>query len=359
MADHTITRRDLLRSGVFGLAGLAGLAFFNRGGRVTALDETPTPTGHNGQANPGTTPSAGTPSYQPAPTGHSGHGLAGTVGEVDLTRFDPLAFLTAFDYGTASTLASGQTLREWTIFASDIEIEVAPGVFVPAGAYHGQVPGPTFRCTEGDRLRFHFVNASSHPHTIHFHGIHPPGMDGVAPVLQPGDRFTYEFDARPFGLHLYHCHTSPLARHIHKGLYGTFIIDPPGGRAPAQELVMVMNAFDTNFDKANEVYAVNTVAFHYANHPIPVRMGQLIRVYLVNMTEFDPLNSFHLHAGMFRLYRTGTRLDQYEYTDNVIMGQGERHVLEFTLDYPGQYMFHAHKTEFAELGWMGFFAAGA
>ena len=53
-------------------------------------------------------------------------------------------------------------------------------------------------------------------------------MDGAFPSQQvnPGDSFTYEFDAEPFGLHLYHCHTVPLKRHIHKGLYGVFIIDP-------------------------------------------------------------------------------------------------------------------------------------
>jgi FtsP/CotA-like multicopper oxidase with cupredoxin domain len=55
------------------------------------------------------------------------------------------------------------------------------------------------------------------------------------------------------------------------------------------------------------------------------------------------------------LYRTGTRLDHYEFTDTVIMGQGERHVLELSLEYPGKYMFHAHQSELAELGWMGFF----
>ncbi len=26
--------------------------------------------------------------------------------------------------------------------------------------------------------------------------------------------------------------------------------------------------------------------------------------------------------------------------------------------YAGDFMFHAHKTEFAELGWMGFFRVG-
>ena len=82
-----------------------------------------------------------------------------------------------------------------------------------------------------------FTNAGSHPHTIHFHGIHSAAMDGVEGVgrgaIGVGETFTYEFDAAPFGLHLYHCHTTPLKRHIHKGLYGAFIIDPdPALRGP-------------------------------------------------------------------------------------------------------------------------------
>lgn len=283
--------------------------------------------------------------------------LSGTVGETDLSLFDPSAFMTQFDMGSVSQTGDGRTLREYDITALDQDIEIAPGVWFPAWTYNGQVPGPTYRCTEGDTLRFHFRNGSTHPHTIHFHGIHAPGMDGVFPIINPGESFTYEFEARPFGLHLYHCHVMPLKKHVHRGLYGTFIVDPPGGRSPARELVMVMNAFDTNFDNENEVYAVNTVAFHYSRHPIQVRVGELIRVYLTNLTEFDLINSFHLHAAMFHLYRTGTNLDHFELTDNVIMGQGERHILEFTFEYPGQYMFHAHQSEFAELGWMGMFEA--
>ena len=298
------------------------------------------------------------PQGAPSPLQMGAHGdMSGPVGDVDLSQFDPSAFLTHFDWGKEGTLENGQTLREWEVVAVDKEIEVAPGIFFPAWTYNNQVPGPTFRCTQGDRLRFHFTNAGAHPHTIHFHGFHPPAMDGITPLVQPGQSFTYEFDARPFGVHPYHCHTMPLKRHIHKGLYGSLIIDPPGGRSPAREMVMVMNAFDTNFDGENEVYAVNTVGFHYMKHPIAVKVGELIRVYLLNLTEFDLVNSFHLHAGMFHLYRTGTSLEHFELTDTVTMGQGERAVLEFELETPGQYMFHAHQSEFAELGWVGMFEA--
>lgn len=303
---------------------------------------------------PGHAPVAVAQTQEPRP--HTNHGGNMVQGTVDHARngFDPSALLTDFDYGVASTLPSGQTLREYRIVASDKTIEIAPGIMFPAWVYNGRVPGPTLRCTEGDRLRITFINGSSHPHSMHFHGIHPSGMDGVD-AIAPGGEFVYEFDAEPFGLHLYHCHVAPIKRHIHKGLYGTFIIDPPKPRPPATELVMVMNAFDTNFDGENEVYAVNTVAFHYAQQPIPIKLHELIRIYLVNITEFDPVNSFHLHANLFHVYRTGTQLTPHEFTDMITMGQAERHILEFSFKHPGQYMFHAHQSEFTELGWMGMF----
>lgn len=336
-----ISRRKFLKLGTLGTLGVAGAAALAQ--QAIAQEATPTPTLSADDLQ--------------APT----HGGNLTVGDVDTSAFDPMRYLTEFNYGKVSS-ENGRTLREWNIYAVDHEVEIAPGIFFPGWAYGlegqpPQIPGPTFRCTEGDRLRFNFTNGSAYPHTIHFHGIHPPSMDGITPILKTGESFTYEFEAKPFGLHLYHCHTPSLKRHIHKGLYGTFIIDPPAGREPARELVMMMNGFDTNFDSANDMYAVNTVAFHYARHPIPVKVGELIRIYLVNITEFDPVNSLHLHAGMYKLFRTGTRLDYYEYTDVVTMGQGERHVLEFNLEYPGRHMFHAHQSELAELGWMGLFDA--
>src|SRR5687767_5982882 len=117
-------------------------------------------------------------------------------------------------------------VSEYTMVASDKDVEIAPGIHFPAWTYNGTVPGPVIRATEDDLLRVHFVNAGSHPHTIHFHGIHPSNMDGVFEVVNSGEEFIYEFPARPPGMHLYHCHTTPLKKHIHKGLYGAFIIDP-------------------------------------------------------------------------------------------------------------------------------------
>jgi FtsP/CotA-like multicopper oxidase with cupredoxin domain len=245
-------------------------------------------------------------------------------------------------------------VRDYTLRAVDRTIEVAPGVEFNAWTYNGTVPGPVIRATEDDLLRVRFQNHGSHPHTIHFHGIHPGGMDGVFEVVASGDEFTYRFPARPYGMHLYHCHATPLKKHIHKGLYGAFIIDPPTPRPPARELVMVMNGYDTDGDGENNFYTVNGIAFYYAKYPIRVKKGELVRIYLANLTEFDLINSLHLHGDFFRYYPTGST-DHFEYTDTVMLCQGERGILEIEFANTGRFMFHAHQSEFAELGWMGFF----
>jgi FtsP/CotA-like multicopper oxidase with cupredoxin domain len=311
---------------------------------------------------------------------HDAHGNNHLVGTVDHARngFDPTALLTDFDYGELKTDPDGRIVREWVVTAIDKELEIAPGVFFPAWTFNGRVPGPALRCVEGEHLRIIFQNGSTHPHSMHFHGIHSARMDGVpgAGMVNPGEDFIYEFDAKPFGCHLYHCHALPLKRHIHKGMYGAFIVDPDPDRHPEeraaalsrrhgtpenagwQELLMIMNGFDTNFDDENEFYAVNSIPFAYFNRPIRIERTKPVRVYLINVTEFDPINSFHTHANFFDYYDHGTTLTPtLKNIDTVMQCQAQRGIIELTFAgfEPGLYMFHAHQSEFAELGWMSHF----
>ncbi len=284
--------------------------------------------------------------------------MPGVVGELDPRRigFDPMRILTDFDYGRVSALPGGRSLREYWVTARIRNVELAPGMLYEAWTYNGRVPGPTFRAVQGDLIRIHFRNATPHPHSMHFHTVHAAGMDGVYEVVAPGGEFLYELDAEPFGLHLYHCHVMPLASHISRGLYGALVIDPRGGRPKAdREMVMVMAGNDVDFDNENDFYNVNFIPFYYDRHPIRIRSGELVRLYLLNLTEFDPSNSFHLHANFFHYFPTGTSLTPSEYTDTVAQMQAQRGIVEFRYLRPGRYLFHGHKTEFAELGWTGVF----
>lgn len=308
---------------------------------------------------------------------------------------NPMQFLKSY-YMPDKDPVTGERMYELT--AAPQSIEVARGVSFPAWTFYGPAPygptapGPTLRCSEGDSVVIRLHNGDSHPHTVHLHGIHRGDADGVFEILGPGDNYDYRFTAEPFGLFLYHCHVMPVKKHISKGLYGAFIIEPitdpitglPMARPTADhELTMVMNGFDVDFDDENEFYTVNGIANYFYDHPIRVGVGQLVRIYLVNMTEFDPVNSFHLHGNMFRLYRTGTRFDPKavldpntsrpledrirewlylddfaEVTDTVFLGQGERAIIEFIArpkHQGGKFLFHAHQSEFIELGWTGIF----
>jgi len=351
------------------------------------------------------------------------HGNFGAVGEYRDVRFDPHEFLTTFNTGRGEQAnvgqdvyeEGGQTVREFEFTAVDVPITIAPGVEFSAWAYNGQVPGPTIRAVEGDLIRVKFTNGSRHAHTIHPHLKNlNPRMDGIPQsgpgVLDTDESFTYEWIARPAGVHLYHCHSLPLKEHIHRGLYGAIVVDPDPERVRenprdyvnyqgpvtddyradlverarrrnheyeesdgVNEMVVVMNSFDTDFDGGNEVYAANTRAFAYGvggtngrgewaagetKRPIRIDRNELQRVYLINVTEFDLINSFHTHSQFFDYYDHGTTLlPTHRTIDTIMQCQAQRGILE--IDYsdhqPGLYMFHAHQSEFAELGWMSFF----
>ena len=122
---------------------------------------------------------------------------------------------------------------------------------------------------------------------------------------------------------------------------------------PFRNRAVFCAGFDTDFDTENNLYAANTVPFYYQHHPIQIDTEELVRIYVVNMVEFDAINNFHLHGNLYHYYPTGTDTVPSFYTDMITLSQTERGIMEFT---PGNYVFHAHKTEFSEKGWVGMFA---
>ena len=269
------------------------------------------------------------------------------------------------------------------------------------------------------RIRVINSNENEHPHSLHTHSIHFAKNDGVSMggypggAISPGRSFTYEFIAQPYGVYPYHCHVDPIADHINRGLYGMMIIDPREPRPQMTEMAMLLNGYDMDYDQEgpihlppaslfepsqqnekdanvtegansnetstdanmthvsavpaikekdagkserdNEIYTVNGKAFEYMMHPIVLQTGKQYRIYLVNMLEFDLVNSFHMHGTMYDYYTAGTDETSDYNTDIVTLTQGDRGIMEFTYDYPGTYMFHAHQAEFTDLGWMGLF----
>ncbi|HXW11111.1 MAG TPA: multicopper oxidase domain-containing protein [Nitrososphaeraceae archaeon] len=236
-------------------------------------------------------------------------------------------------------------------------------------------------------------------------------------TISPGKSFTYEFFAGPYGVYPYSCQVEPMADHINRGLYGMIIIDPKEPRPKMTEMAMLLNGYDLDLDqegpitlppvdsiegvesnmpmnsssnnnpdagtnmssmnhvsvpsipdngngkstsrepRVNEIYTVNGKAFDYMMNPIVIHTSEPYRVYVLNMLEFDSVNSIHVHGAMFDWYSSGTSKTASFLNDIVTLAKGDRGIMEFTYLFPGTYMFHAHQALFTDLGWMGLFDA--
>jgi FtsP/CotA-like multicopper oxidase with cupredoxin domain len=337
----SLRRRDLFRfGGLGGGIGLIGAAAWSAGKRLGTKEPRPAPPE---ALDIDCTTAAAEPS--------TGVGYS--------AKFAPPAYIIgdrdAFHTPPARTPLSAD-VREFDLSVIETTLEVAAGQNVKVWAYGGTVPGPIIRATAGQKIKVSMTNHAQIAHSVHFHGTHDVLQDGLERVGNGNDR-EYRFEAGPPGLHPYHCHVPPYAWHLRKGMYGAMIVDPQEPRPAAHEFVLCLCGFDTDGDGRDDIYTWNGLAGYYERFPLKVPVGELVRLYLVNMLDHDPVASFHLHAQTFDLYRSGTSLIPQEHTDMVSLGPAERAILEFRLPRRGRYMFHPHQSHMAERGAMGWIVA--
>ena len=321
-------------------------------------------------------------------------------------RPTPIEYLTYFNCGHVSKDMSVKTVRQFTLIIQEnqkIPITYEGHIF-DGWTFNGSIPGPTMRVTEGDLVKIRVINSNenTHAHSLYMKsenfGKHGGSIRTGQPAMtiSPGKSFAYEFVAGPFGVYPYYCQAEPTADHINRGSYGMMIIDPKEPRPKMTEMAMLLNGYDLDLDqegpiklppianvsdvptsnnnnasinagdessdthnhvekRVNEIYTVNGRAFDYMMNPIVLQTGEPYRVYVLNMLEFDPVNSIHVHGAMFDWYLSGTSETPNFNNDIVTLAEGDRGIMEFTYEYPGTYMFHAHQALFTDLGWMGLF----
>lgn len=149
------------------------------------------------------------------------------------------------------------SVKEFKLYINISQQEIVPAFKFHTLSFNGQVPGPEIRVNSGDKVRVIFKNKTELNHTIHWHGLHVPWrMDGVPYVTQmpvmPGKEFVYEFVAKPYGTHFYHCHWGTLL-HMQAGMYGSFIVEEPENEPIKEkfpynrEYTLIYSAHDVNF----------------------------------------------------------------------------------------------------------------
>jgi manganese oxidase len=230
--------------------------------------------------------------------------------------------------------------------------EVEAGKLVDAWTYNGQVPGPSIRVDDGDRVAVTFHNDLPMGTDVHFHGVLVDNqMDGVAPLTQPlippGESFTYTFDAVGPAVSMFHAHHHAQVQ-VPNGLFGTIIIgetptprgrtiggiEVPADLVPASEIPMVLN------DAGVIGFSLNGKSFP-ATEPLTVGLDQWFVVHYYN--EGLQIHPMHLHGFPQLVFaKDGYPLDSPYWVDTINIAPGERYSVLVHADAPGVWVWHCH-----------------
>ncbi|WP_206448398.1 multicopper oxidase domain-containing protein [Agrococcus sp. KRD186] len=208
--------------------------------------------------------------------------------------------------------ADGPVTHRETLTVTEQVVEVAPGVrqtlWTFDGAVPGTAPGPTLHGRVGDRFEITLVNDGTIGHSIDFHaGALAP--DEPMRTIGPGEALTYAFTAERAGIWMYHCATMPMSAHIANGMFGAVVIEPEGLPEVDRSYVLVQSELylgpqDGEVDVAQlatgqpDIVAFNGYARQYEHAPLAARVGERVRVWLLDAGVARP-SSFHVVGGQF------------------------------------------------------------
>ncbi len=143
--------------------------------------------------------------------------------------------LAAWDWSRAAAEEAGDV--DHTIRIAPVSLEIGPKTVIQTTAYNGSVPGQPLRLMEGRPVKIKVVNNSGYPNLIHWHGLYLPSIeDGAteegAPIIKPGQSYTYAYTPKPSGTRWYHSHAMAmrdLNKSTYTGEFGFLIVEPAAG----------------------------------------------------------------------------------------------------------------------------------
>jgi nitrite reductase (NO-forming) len=221
-------------------------------------------------------------------------------------------------------------------------------------AYRGTGASTPIVVNEGDKVQLTLVNGGSKsmgvtmPHSIDTHAAEVnPGQ--AFKSVAPGEKWTFSFVAKHPGVYMYHCATQPILMHTGSGMVGMLVVKPKG-LTPAKELWMTQQEYYLGAaggpasmakmqSKSPDVIAFNGYANQYKDHPITVKRGERVRMYVMNAGP-SIWTAFHVIGTVFDKTDVEGVVGHDSQTINLAPSQGG--YVEFTLDREGSYPFLTH-----------------
>lgn len=242
----------------------------------------------------------------------------------------------------------------------EVIAEMAPGVYINYWTFDGQVPGPFLRVREGDTVELTLANdpTSLHHHSIDLHAVTGPGGGASATMVEPGESKTITFTARHPGLFVYHCAEPNVANHMAHGMYGLILVEPEEGMVPVDhEFYVMQGEFYTTgelgkrglqiFDAhamldGKPQYVVWNGRIKGLTENMIGNVGETVRVFVGN-GGVNLVSSFHVIGEILdTVYPEAAIRDPIRNVQTTIVPAGGASIVEFDLNYPGNYVIVDH-----------------
>jgi len=261
---------------------------------------------------------------------------------------------------------------------------ISKDVLFAAWLYGDSLPGPVLRIKVGQTVKFSMTDRSNDslqvamqmqmqpmPHSIDFHAAMVNPEDKYRSI-NPGETISFTWTANYPGVFMYHCGTPMVLLHMISGMVGMVIVEPNNG-FPGKvdhEFAIVQNEYylkpsgsvyvpDTTSAKLKQPHfvAFNGKINQYIIHPIHVKAGERIRVYLLNVGP-NNATSFHVIGTILdKVWIDGNPANQFVGLQAVYLGPAQGAIVEFVLPEKGHYTFVDHSFADADMGASGIFAA--
>ncbi len=271
------------------------------------------------------------------------------------------------------TIAYGKDgMIEVSLTTTEVIAELADGTSMNYWTFDNTVPGPFIRGRVGDtvHLTIHNDKTSLHPHNVDFHAATGPGGGGASTIVAPGETKEMTFKLLSPGLYVYHCAFGNPGLHMTHGMYGLILVEPEGGLPPVdKEFYIMQGEFYTDGNLGREGLQLFDTQGYLDGKPqyivfngktgaltdnMTVEVGDTVRMFVgnggVNLTS-----NFHLIGEIFdRVYREGDLMTApAEGLQTTLVPAGGAVMVEFTADFPGNYVFVDHALARVDRGAWG------
>ncbi|TXL20870.1 nitrite reductase, copper-containing [Methylococcaceae bacterium HT5] len=257
--------------------------------------------------------------------------------------------------------------------ATEVISNIAQGISYHYWTFNNTVPGPFLRVRQGDTVELNLYNdeSSSHSHSIDLHAVTGPGGGAAVTNVEPGETKELVFKATTPGLFVYHCAAGNAATHIANGMYGLILVEPTQGLSKVDHEFYVMQgelythgrmgkkgfqAFDARkmIDERPEYIIFNgRTGALVGDGQLNAKVGDKIRLFIGN-AGVAKISSFHVIGEIFdRVYSEASLSNPLKNVQTTLVPAGGATMVEFQVDYPGNYVLVDHALTRVDRGAWG------